>query len=161
TLDPGMEYTVPAGVTSLVAAVSDVHGRGGPEYVYRLAITPSDLPDFSLAIIDDRPHLPWGGAALVRLRATRNNYTGPIKLTLAGLPEGVAVTGDEIPAGGTETLLSFTAPEGAKPVQGVLHIIGESTPMNPLPDGGKGQGEGVLRRVAMLPETPLSRVYPA
>jgi hypothetical protein len=149
TLDPGLEYTVPAGTTTIIAAVSDLHGRGGAEFVYRLAVTPTDMPDFSLAILDDRPHVPFAGAALVRVRAARNNYSGPIKLTIAGLPEGVTVTGDEIPAGATDTLLSFFVPEGAKPVQGVLHVIGEST--DPKVN---------LRRVALLPETPLTRVHP-
>ncbi|OAI46392.1 hypothetical protein AYO44_02175 [Planctomycetaceae bacterium SCGC AG-212-F19] len=148
TLDPGMEYTVPANVTALVAAVSDVHGRGGPDYVYRLAITPADMPDFSLAVLDDRPHVPLDGAALVRVRATRANYNGPIKLTLPGLLEGVKVTGDEIPAGAADTLLSFTAPEGAKLTAGVLQVIGESTEPNVT-----------LRRVAQLPETPLSKLH--
>jgi hypothetical protein len=147
TLDPGMEYIVPAGVTALVAAVSDLHGRGGPDYVYRLSVTPVGQPDFSLAILDDRPHVPQTGAALVRIRATRVGYTGPIKLALQGVPEGVTVTGDEIPAGATDTLLSFTVPEGGKLTQGVLQIVGEST-------------EPPLKRLAVLPETPLSKPSP-
>jgi hypothetical protein len=149
TLDPGMEFTVPAGVESLIAIVTDANGRGGPDFVYRLAVTPVNQPDFSVALLDDRPLLPFGGAALVRVRATRNNYTGPIKLTLPGLPEGITAAGDEIPAGATDTLLSFSVPEDAKPIQGVLHVIGEST------EGGIS-----LQRLAVLPETPLSKVYP-
>lgn len=149
TLDPGLEYTVPEGVTALVASVSDLHGRGGANFVYRLAVTPAGQPDFSLALLDDRPHLPRNGAGLVRVRATRSGYVGPIKLTLTGLPEGTIVSGDEIPAGATETLLSFTAPEGAKLAQGVVQIIGAST------DPGVA-----LQRVALLPETPFSKVQP-
>jgi hypothetical protein len=149
TLDPGLEYVVPQGVTALVAAVSDVNGRGGPQYVYRLAITPVGAPDFSLALLDDRPHVPRSGAALVRVRATRTGYAGPIKLTLAGVPEGVVVAGDEIPAGATDTLLSFSAAEETKLSQAVLRVIGEGT-----------DGNVALRRVAILPETPLSRVHP-
>lgn len=149
TLDPGLDYTVPDGVTALVAAVSDVNGRGGPQYVYRLAITPVSAPDFSVALLDDRPHVPRTGAALVRVRATRTNYNGAIKLTLAGVPEGVVVAGDEIPAGATDTLLSFSAAEETKLSQAVLQVVGESTEANVA-----------LRRVALLPETPLSRFQP-
>src|SRR5262249_9113400 len=83
----------------------------------------------------------------VRVRATRVGYTGPIKLSLQGVPEGVTVTGDEIPAGATDTLLSFTIPEGGKLTQGVLQIIGAST-------------EPPLKRLALLPETPLSKLSP-
>jgi len=147
TLDPGLEYTVPDGVTVLTAAVTDLHGRGGPAYVYRLAVTPLTQPDFTLALLDDRPHLPLNG--VVRVRANRANYTGPITLTVTGLPAGVAVAGTEIPADATETLLSFTAPSGVPAVQGVLQVTGASTDPN-VP----------LRRVALLPETPLSRALP-
>ncbi len=149
TLDPGLEFTVPAGVESLIAVVTDANGRGGPDFVYRLAVTHVNQPDFNLALLDDRPLVPFGGAALVRVRATRSNYNGPIKLTLSGLPEGIAIAGDEIPAGATDTLLSFSAPEGTKPVQGVLQIVGEAT------EGGVS-----LQRQALLPENPLSKMYP-
>lgn len=150
TLDPSLEYTVPDGVTALIAAVSDLRGRGGPDFVYRLAVTPAALPDFSLAIVEDRPHVPRTGAAILRIRATRSNYNGPIKLTLPGLPAGVAVTGDEIPAGATEALLSLTAPEGAPLGQAVVRVIGESTE------------PGVsLKRLALPPETAFTKAQPS
>ncbi|MBL8793031.1 MAG: hypothetical protein JNM56_03940 [Planctomycetia bacterium] len=149
TLDPGLEYTVPEGVTSLLACVSDLHGRGGANFIYRLAVTPLGQPDFSLALLDDRPHLPRNGAAIVRVRATRSGYNGPIKLALPGLPEGTIFSGDEIPAGTTETLLSLSAPEGAKLGQSVVQITGSST------EAGVS-----LQRLALLPETPFSKVQP-
>jgi hypothetical protein len=149
TLDPGLEFMVPAGVESLIAIVTDANGRGGPDFVYRLSITPTTQPDFSIALLDDRPLVPFGGAALVRVRATRSNYNGPIKLAVSGLPEGITIAGDEIPAGATDTLLSFSVPEGAKPMQAVLQVVGEAT------ENGVS-----LQRQALLPETPLSKVYP-
>ena len=149
TYDPSLEYTVPSGVTALVAAVSDLQGRGGPDFVYRLAVTPLGQPDFSLAILDDRPHVPRTGTAILRVRASRTNYDGPIKLSLPGLPAGVTVSGDEIPVGATDTLLSLTAPEGTALAQTVLNVIGTSTE------------PGVsLQRLALLPETPLTRAQP-
>lgn len=144
TLDPGLEYTVPPGVTALVAAVSDLHGRGGPTFVYRLAVVPSNRPDFNLTMSEDRLQLPRDGAAILKVRATRSNYDGPIKLTFPGLPEGVSVTGDQIAAGAGETLVTLTAKNGAKLTQGVLpQLIGDSTdPKTPL------------RRLALTPEPP-------
>src|SRR5581483_6437901 len=51
---------------------------------------------------------------------------------------------DEIPAGATETLLSLTAKEGAKPTQGVIpQVIGES-----------GDPKTPLRRVAIAADPP-------
>ncbi len=150
TLDPGLEYTVPPAVTSLVAVVSDVHGRGGPEFIYHLSVTPSGQPDFSLALFEDRQQVPRNGPAIMRVRVTRTGYNGPIKLTLPGLPEGLVITGDEIPAGATDTLLSLTAKDGAKPAQGVVaQVIGES--IDP---------KVALRRAALAPETPLTKALP-
>jgi hypothetical protein len=150
TLDPGLEFTVPNGVTAVVASVTDVHGRGGPEYVYRLAVTPVGQADFTLSLSEDRLPLPRGGAAVLRVRANRTGYDGPIKLTLPGLPEGVTVSGDEIPAGAGDTLLSLTAAPDAKPAQAVLpQVVGVAADPN-VP----------LRRVALAPETPLTRAAP-
>lgn len=149
TLDPALEYTVPEGVNALIAAVTDVNSRGGPDFVYRLSVTNASQPDFTLALLDDRPHIPRNGSALLRVKATRAGYNGAIKLALPGLPEGVTVAGDEIPAGTTETLLALTVAEGATLSQAVLQVIGEGT------DGGVS-----LQRSAVLPETPLSRAQP-
>ena len=67
-------------------------------------------------------------------------------MTLPGLPEGVVVSGDEIPAGVTETLLSLTAAEGTKLAQAVLPIVGRSAdPRVPL------------QRLALLPEALAPR----
>ena len=113
TFDPSLEYTVPEGVTALVAAASRPGGaRAAPIYVYRLAVTPAGVPDFSLALLEDDCTCRETGAAVLRIRASRAGYNGPIKLTLPGLPAGVAVSGDEIPAGTTDAFLSLTAPDG-------------------------------------------------
>src|SRR5262249_9037136 len=98
TLDPALDFTVPDGVTTLVAAVTDAQGRGGPLYVYRLAVTPS-AADFSLTLAEDRVQLSRDGVAVLRVHAVRNGYGGRIKLSLPGLPAGVTVSGDQIPAG--------------------------------------------------------------
>lgn len=150
TLDPVLDYTVPPGVTSIIAAVSDVQGRGGPGYIYRLSVTGPTQPDFTLSMSEDRLLIPRNGAAILRIKATRAGYDGPIKLSLPNLPEGVLVTGDDIPAGATETLLSLTAKDGAKLLQSVVpQVIGDSTdPKMPL------------RRLALVPEVPQTKTPP-
>ena len=149
TLDPGLEYTVPPGVNAIVAGVSDLQGRSGPQYVYRLAVTSSGLPDFTLALTEERALIPRNSSTILRVRATRTGYTGPIKLSLPGLPEGVTVTGDTIPEGVNDALLSFAAKDGPLSAVVLPRILGESTdPKTPL------------RRVALGLETPLNKVYP-
>jgi hypothetical protein len=107
TKDPGIDFTVPEGVDSLVVAIQERTGRGGPEFIYRIEVVPLGLPDFSLALFADRQTLARGGAAVARVRANRAGYDGPIKISIAGLPAGVTLSCDEIPAGATDALVSL------------------------------------------------------
>jgi hypothetical protein len=149
TTDPGLDFTVPDGVTSLVVGLTDLEGRGGNAYSYRLAITPADRPDFRLALSEDRLLIPQGGSAVVRVRATRTGYHGPIKLALPRLPSEVTVSGDTIPAGATDTLLSLSVPARMRPEQVLTQIIGTSD-----------EAKIPIRRLALLPETALTALQP-
>jgi hypothetical protein len=99
TVDPGLDFTVPANTTAIVVGLKDVAGRGGPDSVYHLAVSRLDRPDFSLTLETDRLLIPPGGNALVRVTAKRNGFNGPIKLSFKGLPPGIEPAGDEIAAG--------------------------------------------------------------
>jgi hypothetical protein len=147
TVDPGLDFTVPAGVNTLVIAVTDLHGRGGPDFVYRLAVTPKDRADFRLTVFDDRLRVPQDGTAVVRVRAARQGYNGPIKLSLPDL-QGVVLSGAEIPAGQTDTLLALTAPAGLPLLQRLTALVGEST-------GGRK-----IRRRALTPANAVTGDQP-
>jgi hypothetical protein len=149
TVDPGLDFTVPQGATALLVTLTDLHGRGGPNYVYRIAVTQAGQPDFSLTLLDDRSHVPQAGTTLVRVRASRAGYGGPIKLSVPELPADVVVSGDEIPAGATDTLLSLSAPPGIKPRQLLTKVVGEST-----------DPKVALRRTALLAETAATQNRP-
>jgi hypothetical protein len=149
TVDPGMDFTVPDGFSALVVALKDLEGRGGPDFVYRLSITPADYPDFRLTLFEERHQVPAGGAAVIRVRAERTGYTGSIKLALPGLPAGVQVSGDEIPAGATDTLLTLQAPAALSPVQALVQIVGAST-----------DPKAPRKHIALRPETPVTRHQP-
>ncbi|MEX2111548.1 MAG: hypothetical protein WD845_00080 [Pirellulales bacterium] len=125
TCDPGLDFTVPKDVTALIVALRDLQGRGAAEYVYRISALPVGEPDFSLALESERLLIPQNGAALARVVAQRAGYEGPIKLSFDGLPENVSVTGDEIPAGATQTLVTLTAP-GLSPSQSIARLWGAS-----------------------------------
>ncbi|HTM53825.1 MAG TPA: hypothetical protein VL175_07325 [Pirellulales bacterium] len=128
--DPLADFKVPDQVTALVAVVRDLEGRGGADYVYRLAITPAGPPSFELALFDDRYQVPKDGAQLVRVRATRAGYNGPIKLNFRRLPASVSITGDEIPAGATDALVTLSAP-GLNVAQSLSDVLGTSIDANP------------------------------
>lgn len=138
--DPLLDFTVPAGVTRLLVGVTDLHRRGGPSFVYRLRISPvSNAPDYSLTLFEDRHHAPLSGNALIRVRANRVGYTGPIKLRFSAVPDGLTIENDEIPAFATDALVSLDS-FSLRPGQQVTSVDGESV------GGGPG------KRRALLPE---------
>lgn len=148
TADPGLDFTVPAGVDSLLVVLRDLEGRGGDSFVYRLAITPVSQPDFGLTLFADREPLPRQGVSVMRVRANRTGYNGPIKLSLAGLPPGVTVTGDEIPAGASDTLVTLQTGD-RQPAPVLATVIGESSEPNTS-----------IKRLARFAEAPLAKSQP-
>jgi len=129
TSDPGLEFTVPDGVTAVAVALRDLESRGGADYVYRIAVTPAGAPGYSLTLDDDRYLVPIDGAGLVRVRIERSGYDGPVTLKFDNLPSGATVSNNEIPAGATQALVTLSAP-GAKPAQALSTITGTSTAPN-------------------------------
>lgn len=125
TTDPALEFTVPGDTSELVAAVSDLQGRGGPEYLYRLVAVPAAWPDFSLSLAEDRAMVPRSGVTLLRVQARRTGYHGPIRLAVPQLPSTMVLAGDEIPAGAEQTLLAISAADGP-PRALIASLRGES-----------------------------------
>lgn len=145
--DPVLDFKVPDGVDKVVVAVRDLLGRHGPEYVYRLRVAPADRPDFRLQLFGASEQVPGGGAQIVRVRAQRAGYQGPIRLSVLGLPANVGVANQEIPADATDALLSLIAT--GSPGYAVGTIVG--TGVGPY---------SALVREARVDETPASRLQP-
>jgi len=120
-VDPGLEFTVPAGVTSVVLSLRDTLDRGGREYPYRLTIEPGG-PDFFLWMgrrqnpfenpgwermdANDTITIPRGGEVRVRITARRNvegrkpddgYYKGPVR----GFDGVIRLTASGLPMGVT------------------------------------------------------------
>ncbi len=148
TNDPGLDFKVPDGTSAVIVAVRDLAGRGGAEFVYRIAVEPAGQPDFSLSLTDERYLVPRDGAALLRVRAQRAGYNGPIKLEFADLPPSVSTTLAEIPSGASEALVTLAAP-GLSPAQSLCRIIGASSEPNTA-----------IRRLALSPRTSVNRYQP-
>jgi hypothetical protein len=70
--------------------VRDVHGHGGPRYLYRLRITPPQ-PSVDLTVTTDRFALAPEGELSIPVTITRRE----------GLTEPVTITADDLPAGVT------------------------------------------------------------
>ncbi|MEE2738952.1 MAG: hypothetical protein VX435_12060 [Planctomycetota bacterium] len=146
--DPGLDFTIPEKMVSLTVVLKDLHGRGRSDFIYRIAVNLKDQPQFDLNVTDSRHHVPLGGAALVRVRVNRQGFSGPIELSVSGLPEGIAVTGSEIPASASETLLSLQG-FGVHTTQGIMSITGEAR-----------VGEWMLQRRALLPSSEATQSAP-
>jgi hypothetical protein len=146
--DPELTYTVPDGVAAVVAVVRDLRRQGGADYIYRLAIETPGGADFGASVASDRVLVPRDGAAIARVRARRAGYDGPIKLGLGGLPSGVTVAGDEIPAGASQALVTLSA-ASVEPAQVLVAAYAASV------------GEAKERRKRLeVPETAVTKHQP-
>jgi hypothetical protein len=148
TSDPGLDFKVPDGTSAVVVAVRDLLGRGGADFIYRISVSPTGQSDFTLSLSDERYLVPKDGAALMRVRVERAGYNGPIKLELANLPTSVSITGDEIPSGATEALVTLSAP-GLSPAQSLTTVLGTSTEPNTA-----------IKRPALVPQNAVNKHQP-
>ncbi|MFO1020720.1 MAG: PPC domain-containing protein [Planctomycetales bacterium] len=100
--------------------VNDVHGRGGPEYAYRVEIKPATSP-VELSTSADTINISQEGIALLTVTAKRNGFGGPIPLRLSPSIEGVRITNAEIPPG-KETAIVTLLNEGGLPQGKCLNV---------------------------------------
>ena len=132
-VDPGLEFTVPPGVSSVVLSLRDTLDRGGIEFPYRLTIEPGG-PDFFLWMgrrqnpfensgwermdANDTVTVPRGGQVTVRITARRNikgrkpddgYYKGPVR----GFDGKIRLVASELPAGVTAVSGEIAAGETA------------------------------------------------
>ena len=137
-------FTVPAGVTKLVIAVSDLERRGGFDFNYRVEVRPTNQPDFSLSLATERIQIPAGGTQVLQVQATRMGYNGPIRLEFPGLPAEIQVSGSEIGEGANVGLIALTSSANSS-AAGLASLVGRG---------------GEMIRVAQVPEFPGSITAP-
>lgn len=127
-VDPGLDFEVPGQLTEVHVALRDLAGRGGPRYLYRIAVTPAEQGDFALQLEESNLIVPSGGHRLVRVRADRAGYDGAICLRFNQLPFGVEAAGMWIAAGVNEAIVELhAAGSGDHPVHTRLDGAGMAT----------------------------------
>jgi hypothetical protein len=109
TVDPGLDFTVPAGVTALHVAVKDIAGAGGQDFIYRLSIEPADRPAVSIEVAEDRISVPRNGIVLLPVDVARSHFNGPLRLELTDLPAGVTASGVDLAEGVSRAIVSLSA----------------------------------------------------
>ncbi len=123
-MDPGFRFVPETEGEYLVRIRSRLTRRGGPSYAYRMHVVPSES-DFRLALSGDMVTVfrevpadhPGGSyqaderslAKLIVKLEGPGSLSVPVRISVAGLPDGVTVAGTEIAAGGRQTELVFTA----------------------------------------------------
>jgi len=111
--------------------LGDTQHKGGPEYSYRLRLSPPQ-PDFALRVVPSSLNIRTSGSVPLTVYALRKDgFTNQITLFLGDAPDGFKLTGDSIPAGQNKVQVTLTAPptELAEPVslglQGCAMVQGQ------------------------------------
>ncbi|MGP8054636.1 MAG: hypothetical protein ACLQAH_12565, partial [Limisphaerales bacterium] len=119
--------------------LGDAQHKGGPEYSYRLRLSPPQ-PDFALRVVPSSLNVRVSGSVPLTVYALRKDgFTNQITLALDGAPEGFKLTGGSIPAGQKQVQVTLTAPstELAEPVslslQGSALIQGQTQRRKAVP----------------------------
>ena len=112
TRDPGLVFTVPEGVEKIQAAVTDLHRRGGANFLYRLRIVPAARKDFRVRFTKPQLSIPENGTATLRLDVDRTGYAGPIDLRVTG-DDKLSISPSQIPAGSGKMKLFATLTRSA------------------------------------------------
>jgi hypothetical protein len=117
-------------------AVNDQLRSGGPDYVYRVEITPA-VPRVTLALpffdqfntSQERQTIvvPKGNRFATLVRGTRSDFGGALNLEANGLPTGVTMTTDGIGDGGDITPVVFEASPDAKPTGQLVELVAKPT----------------------------------
>lgn len=109
SIDSRLEFTVPANVDVVIVALRDALEVGNSQAVYRLVVTDGAKPTPEVRVLakTDGANVASGESQVLAVNVTRRGYDGPLQLVPGHLPPGVTVTGTEIPAGASGTLLTL------------------------------------------------------
>jgi hypothetical protein len=146
TLDPVLDYTVPAGVKEIVVGVVDTQGRAGQRAIYRLTVEPQEAAkaDYRLVCPTQALSLPTGGRWVVPVLIDRRGYTGPIDLAATGLPAGVKLDGATIPPESDGALVTVQRTDA---------------PAEPAITHWQGRGTGIEHAV-LIKGSPMETLQP-
>ena len=90
--------------------IGDAQRQGGPEYGYRLRISPP-RPDFELRVVPSSVSVRGGASVPLTVYALRRDgFTNEITLALQDAPEGFKLNGAKVPVNQDQVRLTLLAP---------------------------------------------------
>lgn len=112
------------GNTTYRIEITDLHGRGGKRFFYRLRLT-SPVPDFALKVKKDRFVMAPGKSVEIPINVERSNgFKGKIDITAQGLPAGI--TAAPVHANGKSKLVKLRLEGKGKTASGSFRIVGKA-----------------------------------
>lgn len=92
--DSQLTWNVPADGMYRIRVEDRLPSRGGPQYAYRLDVErAAAVPDYRLRLATDSVNVERGQEARLTVTAERSGgFSGPIQLSIEGLPAGVRAT---------------------------------------------------------------------
>ena len=124
--DALLRVALPADGTYFVH-LGDIQKHGGPEYAYRLRISPP-RHDFELRIVPSSINIRGGGTVPLAVYALRrDDFSGSIALALRDGPPGFTLSGARVPDGQDQVRLTLTAPPITPNKPLTLSLAGRAT----------------------------------
>ncbi|HEY3789010.1 MAG TPA: hypothetical protein VGL71_09155, partial [Urbifossiella sp.] len=123
-----IEWTAPADGLYRLRLRDLQHGaRGGPEFGYRLNVTPART-DFALRLEPEYVNVVQGGKTEIDLIVhRRGGFAEPIDLIGKDLPEGVTIEPARIPAGVARLKLIVSAKPDTRPIDAAIGLSARAT----------------------------------
>jgi hypothetical protein len=136
TKDSLLVWTAPADGTYYLA-IRDLHGRGGPEFLYHLQAE-EQQPDFELFGEYYYAFLAPGTRMIWFARIERQGgFRGPVAIEVENLPQGVTYTPVTIPEGMDHCAIILSADASAPIDAALVRVLGRAT----IDDGAGGTRE--------------------
>jgi hypothetical protein len=158
--DSYLTATLPADGDYFIT-LADVQHQGGPEYGYRLRLSPP-RPDFALRVTPSTINARGGTSVPLTVYALRKDgFTNAITLALADAPPGFTLGGGGIPAGQDQVRITLTVPPTPANapfhpvIEGVSNIRGTPVLRQAVP------AEDMMEAFAYHHLVPQSQLYVA
>jgi len=107
--------------------LADMQHQGGPEYAYRLRISPP-RPDFELRVVPSSVSARAGSTVPLTVYALRKDgFDGEIALSLKGAPQGFTLGGSQVPTKQDQVRVTLTVPFTSEKEPVNLQLEGHAT----------------------------------